>query len=51
MGEKPSYKVQMPIVREFCKENNTLKLFNAMHIATTIEAHKTSEDGLLNIFY
>lgn len=51
MGEKPSYKVQMPIVREFCKEN-TLKLFNAMHIATTIvEAHKTSEDGLLDIFY
>jgi hypothetical protein len=47
-GEKRSYEVRMPIVKEFCKENAP-KLFDAMHIAT-IEAHKTSGDGQ-NVYY
>jgi hypothetical protein len=49
MGEKVrSYKVQMPIVKECCKENAP-QLFDAMHI-TLIEAHQTSGDGQ-NVYY
>lgn len=47
-GEKRSYEVKIPIIREFCKENAP-KLFDAMHIAT-LEAHKTSGDGQ-NVYY
>lgn len=49
-GERHSYEVWMPIVREFCKENAP-KLFDAMHIATIEAQHnKTSGDGQ-NIYY
>lgn len=39
----------MPIVKEFCKESAP-KLFDAMHIAMIVEAHKTSGDGQ-NVYY
>jgi hypothetical protein len=48
-GEKRSYEVKMPIIREFCKENAP-RLFDAMHVST-LEAHKTSSGDGQNVYY